>query len=238
MIISRYISKPKHFFVTIFVFTVLTVTAQQREQSVQRIGFVDMEYILEQIPSYAQAQSKLDSETTLWKRNLDKMYLKLETMKKEFLNEKPLLTEDLIKERETEIELYEREILTTENTYFGVEGKLYDLRKKLVTPYQDLVFNAVQVVAKLRKFDMIFEKSSSIVMLYTNNNYDISDLVLKYIQKSEKEIKEEEAALKREEARKAREARIAEQRKKREEALKKRREERQKRLNKKNDETN
>ncbi|NIJ43785.1 Skp family chaperone for outer membrane proteins [Wenyingzhuangia heitensis] len=225
MIISNYTSKLFKKIILFSLFCVLSTNAQQ----LQRIGFVDIEYVLDKIPSYADAQKKLNTETSTWKQNLDKMYLKLDTMKKEFLNEKPLLTEDLIKERETEITTYENEITKAENTYFGVEGKLFELRKQLVTPYQDLVYNAVQTIAKLRKYDMIFEKSSSIVMLYTNNNYDISELVLRYIQKSQKEIEQEEAAIKREEAKLAREKRIQEQRKKREEALKKREEERKKR---------
>ncbi|MGY5355194.1 OmpH family outer membrane protein [Wenyingzhuangia sp. IMCC45467] len=226
MIISNYIYK---FIQKIFLFSLFFGFSANAQQQLQRIGFVDIEYVLGKIPSYAEAQSKLDAETTTWKTNLDKMYLKLNTMKEEFLNEKPLLTEDLIKERELEIKTYEDEITSTENTYFGTEGKLFELRKQLVTPYQDLVYNAVQTIAQLRKYDMIFEKSSSIVMLYTNNNYDISELVLKYIQKSKKEIEEEEAAIKREIARKAREKRIEEQRKKREEDRLKREEERKKR---------
>ncbi|MDO6736435.1 OmpH family outer membrane protein [Wenyingzhuangia sp. 2_MG-2023] len=232
MIISSIINTFIKKLFLVIVFCAFSIQAQIQQQQLQRIGFVDMEYVLEQIPSYTNAQDKLNAETTLWKKNLDKMYLKLETLKKEYLNEKPLLTEDLIEDREVEIKNYENEIVKAENTYFGVEGKLFELRKKLVTPYQDLVYNAVQTVAKLRKYDMIFEKSSSIVMLYTNNNYDISDLVLKYIQKSEKEIEAEEAQLKKEEARKAREKRIEEQRQKREELRIKREEERQKRLNK------
>lgn len=215
--------------VLFFCMLIIGVNAQQKPTKLQTIGFVDIEYVLSQIPSYAEAQKKLDVETGIWKKNLDKMYLKLESMRKEYLNEKPLLTEDLIKERENEIELYEREITKAENTYFGVEGKLFELRKQLVTPYQDLVYNAVQTIAKLRKYDMIFEKSSSIVMLYTNNNYDISGLVLRYLQKSEKEIKKEEDALKREESKLIREKRLEDQKKRREELNKKRLEERAKR---------
>ena len=215
--------------VLVMLFSTITILAQEK-QEIQKIGFVDMDYVLQQIPSYIDAQKRLDSETTLWKKNIDTMYQELSQMEKELLNEKPLLTIDLIKERENEIELYKYEITKVENTYFGSEGKLFDLRKKLVTPFQDLVFNAVQTIAKLRKYDMVFEKSSSIVMLYTNNNYDISNLVLKYIQKSEKEIKAEEAALKREKAKLQREKRIEEQRKKREEERKKREEERKNRI--------
>ena len=229
MIISKNIYK---FIKKVFLISILfiSVANAQQKTKLQRIGFVDMEYVLEQIPSYAKAQKKLESETTIWKKNLDKMYLKLTGMRKEYLNEKPLLTEDLIKERETEIKNYENEITKAENTYFGVDGSLFDLRKQLVTPYQDLVYNAVQSIAKIRKYDMIFEKSSSIVMLYTNNNYDISELVLKYLQKSEKEVEKEEKAIKREEARVAREKRIEEQKKKREELRLKREQERKNRI--------
>ncbi len=232
MIISKYIYKFIQRIFLVSLFCGFTVFSQKKPTKLQRIGFVDIEYVLSNIPSYANAQQKLNTETDIWKTNLDKMYLKLEGMRKEFLNEKPLLTEDLITERTTEIKLFEDEITKVENTYFGTEGKLFDMRKQLVTPYQDLVYNAVQTIAKLRKYDMIFEKSSSIVMLYTNNNYDISELVLKYLQKSEKEIKQEEDAIKRAEAKLAREKRIAEQRKKREALRLKREEERKKRLNK------
>jgi len=231
MIISNNIHRLfKKTFLLSFIFFI-SVNAQR--QQLQRIGFVDIEYVLENIPSYANAQEQLNSETTLWKSNLDKMYLELDTMEKEFLNEKPLLTEDLIKERETEIEIFKNEITKVENTYFGTEGKLFELRKELVIPYQDVVYNAVQTIAKLRKYDMIFEKSSSIVMLYTNNNYDISELILKYIQKTQKEIEQEEEAVKREQAKLAREKRVQDQRDKRNEYLKKRKEERSQKFGKK-----
>jgi len=229
MIISNNIDRLfKKTFLISFIF-LTSVNAQQ----LQRIGFVDIEYVLENIPSYANAQEQLNSETALWKANLDKMYLELDTMEKEFLNEKPLLTEDLIKERETEIEAFKNEITKVENTYFGTEGKLFELRKELVIPYQDVVYNAVQTIAKLRKYDMIFEKSSSIVMLYTNNNYDISELILKYIQKTQKEIEQEEEAVKRNQAKLAREKRVQDQRDKRAAYLKKRAEERSQKFDKK-----
>ncbi len=232
MIISNTVYKFfKQAFIIAFICSI-SVNAQKKPAQLQRIGFVDMQYVLDKIPSYAKAQEKLNTETDTWKKNLDKMYLKLETMRKEYLNEKPLLTNDLIEERELEIRVYEDEITKAENTYFGAEGKLFELRKQLVIPYQNLVYNAVQSIARLRKYDMIFEKSSTIVMLYTNNRHDISDLVYRYLQKSEKEIENEEAAIRRSEAKEARSKRIDEQKARREELRLKREEQRKKRLNK------
>ena len=62
-------------------------------------------------------------------------------------------------------------------------------KNKLLRPIQDQVMAIVQDIAKERKYDFIFDRSSDIIMLYSAKNYDISDLVLKRIQVKER-IKE------------------------------------------------
>jgi hypothetical protein len=51
------------------------------------------------------------------------------------------------------------------------------------------VLSIVQDIAKERKYDFVFDRSSDIIMLYSAKNYDISDLVLRRIQAQER-IKE------------------------------------------------
>ena len=53
-------------------------------------------------------------------------------------------------------------------------------------PIQDQVYNAVQEIGKVRKYDIILDKSSDLIMLYTNKNADISELVLSSIVRGEK----------------------------------------------------
>ncbi|CAI8271090.1 MAG: Uncharacterised protein [Bacteroidetes bacterium MED-G17] len=48
------------------------------------------------------------------------------------------------------------------------------------------MLSIVQDVAKERKYDFVFDRSSDIIMLYSAKNYDISDLVLKRIQGQER----------------------------------------------------
>jgi Skp family chaperone for outer membrane proteins len=64
---------------------------------------------------------------------------------------------------------------------FGAEGDLITQRKQLVKPIQDQVFNAVQSIAKKKRYDAVFDKSSDLIMLYYNKKYDISDKVLEKI---------------------------------------------------------
>lgn len=49
---------------------------------------------------------------------------------------------------------------------------------------QDQVFAAVQEIAKLRNFDFIFDRTSEIGMIYADQQYDVSDLVLRTIKRT------------------------------------------------------
>lgn len=152
----------------------------------QKIGYVDLEYILENIPEYAQAQNQLDQKVIKWQQKLDKLKKEIETMKIDLSNEKALLTDDLIEERLEDIAIVEQEFKKTEMAYFSSDGDLFFYRKLLVKPIQDQVYNAVQEIGQARGYEIIFDKSSDLIMLYTSKKADISELVLKSILRTEK----------------------------------------------------
>jgi hypothetical protein len=56
----------------------------------------------------------------------------------------------------------------------------------LIRPIQDQVLNVVETISKQKKFDKIFDQSADAIMFYSEKKYDISDLVLKSILKTEK----------------------------------------------------
>jgi Skp family chaperone for outer membrane proteins len=62
-----------------------------------RIGYIDTEYILENVDDYQAAQSQLDAKVQQWKSQVDQQLAKLETQKKQLDNERVLLTDELIK---------------------------------------------------------------------------------------------------------------------------------------------
>ena len=107
-------------------------------------------------------------------------------------SERVLLTPELIVDREIEIKDYANEIIILQEKRFGPNGDRIKQRNKLITPIQDQVLSIVQQIAKEKKFDFIFDRSSDIVMLYSAKNYDISDLVLKRLKINEKRKKKKE----------------------------------------------
>lgn len=161
-------------------------------QKPQKIGYIDREYILENVPAYKSAQSKLDAKISQWNSSLNQLKNKIDGMRLTLSNEKALLTPDLILEREEDIAFQEEAFKQKQEDLFGTSGDLFMLRKQLVKPIQDLIFNAVQEIVKSKKYDIIFDKSSNdMVMLYSNPKYDVSELVLQKIVKGRKKIENE-----------------------------------------------
>ncbi|MBL4723982.1 MAG: OmpH family outer membrane protein [Lutibacter sp.] len=170
--------------VLLFAFIVSSIAINA--QKAQRIGYIDMEYILENIPEYSEAQSKIDTKAIVWQNNIEKQQKEIEDLKAELNNEKVLLTKELIIEKEEDIQILEFDLKNLQVNYFGTNGDLYFLRQQLVQPIQDLVYNAIQDIATKRKYDFVLEKSTSLIMLYSNKKYDLSDLVIKSITREKK----------------------------------------------------
>lgn len=160
-----------------------------------RIGYIDMEYILENVPEYIEASTQLDGKVQRWKADIDKKQQEIDLMKLTLTNERVLLTKELIEEREEEIKIKEDEMITYQQNRFGSGGDLVIQRRQLVQPIQDQVFNIVQEVAEAKKYDFIFDKSADVVMLFAAKRNDISDIVLRSVNRVEKR---KEASSKRE----------------------------------------
>ena len=160
-----------------------SISLSQAQRS-QIIAYIDMEYILENVPEYLEAQNTLDAKVVKWQQKLDKQARFIEVLKTDLANEKAILTKDLIEEKEEEISLKHDELRRLESLYFGPKGDMFTLRKKLVKPIQDQVYNAIQNISARKKYDFVFDKSSELVMLYSNKKYDISELVLASISRT------------------------------------------------------
>jgi Skp family chaperone for outer membrane proteins len=175
----------------------------QAQQTV-RIGYVDMEYILQNVPEYQEASAQLEKKVQQWKTEIETELQRVDKMKQNLANERPLLTNELIKDREDEIKFEEKKILDYQQKRFGPNGDFITQKLQLVKPVQDQVFVAVQEIAKNRNYDLIFDKSADVVTLFAADRLDVSDQVLRSITRAsnrkELETRQEKRELIRQEA--------------------------------------
>ena len=145
-----------------------------------------MEYILSQMEDYKLANQQLEEKIGKWKKEIESKKDEIKILKDSLLVEKPLLTFDIIRDRESEIAFEEKQLNDYQIKRFGVNGDWIAQELMLIRPIQDQVMNVVQTIAEQKKFDKIFDQSADAIMLYSKKKYDISDLVLKSILRTEK----------------------------------------------------
>ncbi len=145
-----------------------------------------MDYILENFDDFKQANQEYALKLDKWRREIEKNQKEIEKKYDELEIKRPLLTTSIYNELKEEINFEKRELEEYKQKRFGPEGDWIIQEKILIQPIQDEVLEAVQKIADKNKFDFIFDKSSAIIMLYSEKKYDISELVLKSILRQEK----------------------------------------------------
>ena len=155
-------------------------------QRSERIGYVNMEYILSQMEDYKTASAQLEEKVNKWKSEIEFKKNEIKKLKDSLELERPLLSESIINYRQSEIEFEEKIYMTTRQKRFGVNGDWVAQEYMLIQPIQDKVLNVVEAISKQKKFDKIFDESADAIMFYSEKKYDISDLVLKSILRNEK----------------------------------------------------
>ena len=165
-----------------------------------KIGYIDMDYILEKVPEYAETKNQLDQKALKWKQEIEIKRNEINKLKESLKTERVLLTKELIEEREEEIAFQEKELLEYQEKRFGASGDLIVQRTMLIKPIQDQVFTAIQDISEQKKYDFIFDKSSDLTILFASQRFDISEQVIRAIGRaqnreklSKKQLKEQES---------------------------------------------
>ncbi|OYQ37449.1 hypothetical protein CHU92_08200 [Flavobacterium cyanobacteriorum] len=173
----------KHFLLLLSLLSAIAVSGQSRGI---KIAYIDMEYILEKVPDYAEAKNQLELKAQKWKQEIETKKNDINKLKESLKAERVLLTKELIQEREDEIQFQEKELLDYQEKKFGSKGDLITQKAVLVKPIQDQVFTAVQDISEAKKYDFVFDKSSDLTMLFAAKRHDISDQVIRRLTRAAK----------------------------------------------------
>ena len=160
------------------ILLILAVSFLATTIQAQKFAYVDTDYILKKIPEFNQAQDKLDALSADWQKEIENKYANVDQMYRSYQQEQVLLTDEMKVKREEAIIKKEKSAKDLQQKYFGPEGELYIKRQELIKPIQDKIYNAIQQLAANNNYQVIFDSSSDLIMLYKNNNLDKSDKVL------------------------------------------------------------
>lgn len=144
----------------------------------QKVAYVDMAYILKNLPQYEAANDQLTMISKRWQKEVDALMKEVQVLTTNYQTEQIFLSDDLKKKREEEIVEKEKEALQLKRKYFGQDGELFKKRESLIKPIQDEIYTAIQDIAHDKKYDVVKDRSSDPSLIYMSNKLDISDQVL------------------------------------------------------------
>ena len=147
----------------------------------QHYCIIDSKYILDKMPEYKDAQSKLDNLSKAWQDEIDGKMGEVDKMYKSYQAEKPMLSDDMRNKRQDEIVAKEKSAKDLQKQRFGYEGDLFKKRQEFIKPVQDKLFNAVQKMSSSKGYDMVLDKAGGISLFYADPKLDKSDDVLKLL---------------------------------------------------------
>lgn len=144
----------------------------------QKFAIVDMEYILKHVPAYESANEQLNQVSKKWQSEVETKMQAVQGLYKTYQTEVVFMSPEMKTKRENDIVDKEKAAQELKRQYFGPEGELFKKRQSLMKPIQDEVYNAIQTVSNDKGYQLVFDKSSAMNIIFSSPKIDISDDVL------------------------------------------------------------
>jgi Outer membrane protein len=144
----------------------------------QKYAVVDSDYILKKIPNYRAALEQLDKLSQQYQRDIQQRFEEVDQAYRAYQAEKVLLTEEMKKSREADLQKKELEANELQRKYFGPEGLLFKKREELLKPFYDQISAVVKDMANEGNYALILDKANNPSVLFVSPRYDKSDEVL------------------------------------------------------------
>jgi len=165
-------------FIIIVMACLSTMAGWAAGKNNQSIAYIDLQYILKNLPQYESANDQINLITKRWQKEIDAAEQEAQVLVANYQTEQIFLSDKMKKEREAAILAKENEVLDLKRKYFGEGGELYKKREALLKPIQDDIYTAVQEVANEHFTQIVKDRSADPSLIYMSNKLDISDEVL------------------------------------------------------------
>ncbi|MBQ6958385.1 MAG: OmpH family outer membrane protein [Bacteroidales bacterium] len=144
----------------------------------QKIGYINTENILSEIPAYVSAQQQLEALSDKYKAAIETELGKIETLYQNYQSNKNSMSSIQRQNAENEIISKERVVQEKQKIYFGEDGIMAKKAEELLSPIQKEVNKAIEDVAKLGGYDLILDLAAMQGVVYKKEALDLTEFVL------------------------------------------------------------
>lgn len=144
----------------------------------QKIGFIDTDVILQNMPEYSGIEQRLNLLSEGWRDDIQEIEEEIEQLADDFEAREILFTEDVRQQRLNEIEnlRQQRDRLVEEK--FGPRGEYFTTQEALLEPVQRQIFEALDEVARRQNFDFVFDRAQETRFLFVREEWNLTEDVM------------------------------------------------------------
>jgi len=165
----------KYFIIITLFLTGITATFGQS----LKLGFVDSQVILTQLPEAIKAQSDLDALTNLWSSQLDSMKQQYQQEIANYQKQQTTMTDEQKLAKQKDIVAMEQKMYDFQQKKFAQpNGEIYQKQDEIFEPVKQKIYSAIGTVAKEESMQFIFDKSGDVLLLYADAAFDVTYKVL------------------------------------------------------------
>lgn len=167
----------------IIAFLLLVGLSASAQQAPLKIGYVNSEKIIAELPEAKESQQKLEALVKGWQDEIEKRGQALQTKFEEYQKQSNMLNESAKQVRQKELVDEEQKL----NAYRAEkQQELAVQREKIMKPIQEKVFKAIERVAKDKKLSFVFDRATEVPVLYADPAYDYTPDVIIYLKRGGK----------------------------------------------------
>lgn len=143
----------------------------------QKFALIDMEYILENIPEYQQANESLNLTSQQYQKAIEAKLKEAESLYNAYQKASNLSASQRTQKEEAII-AKEREASELRQKYFGPEGEMAQKEEALLSPIQNRIYEAVKQISLQKGYDAVIDRASATSVIFASPRIDISNEVL------------------------------------------------------------
>lgn len=162
----------------VLVFVACTLMGVTAMAQTVKIGYADVDYIMSQMPETKQVESELKTLNTQLQNQLQTKYQEYEQKLKDYQDNMAAMADAIRQDKETELTQLQQRITKLQQ---DAQSNIQQKQAALMQPLYAKIGDSITAVAKANGYTYVIngQVGGIDVVLYADEQFDISDLVLK-----------------------------------------------------------
>lgn len=144
-----------------------------------KVGYVDTEVILRELPEAQKALKELETLVTGWRIELAKMDTSFQKEVDDYQKKKGMMKQDAQDAREKELtDLRQKALQFNSQKFDNRQGEAVVEQNKRMGPIRDRILKAIESVAKEENVAFVFDRTNDAMLLFADAKFDITYRVI------------------------------------------------------------